>query len=223
MVTNNHSLTTKLTPVLLGIHVVAIPLYPHLPLQVLLVTAVLTLWTLLIISGRISQPGRLVMLLLTMMVVAVLMLSYGTILGQQPGSAMLLLLSFLKLFEMKSARDIAIVIFMGLFLIASKFFYSQSLLVAIYVFVVVVYLTSLLIVFSDRLGTTRFKARMYKSLRMIIQAVPLMLILFVLFPRIPSPLWGVPKDAAAATTGISDEMSPGSINRLIGSGRLRFV
>ena len=201
MDTNNHRLTTKLTPVLLGIHVVALPLYPHMPLLVLLVTAVLTLWTLLIISGRVSQPGRLVMLLLTMMVVAVLMLSYGTILGQQPGSAMLLLLSFLKLFEMKSARDIAIVIFMGLFLIASKFFYSQSLLIAIYVFVVVVYLTSLLIVFSDRLGTTRFKARMYKSLRMIIQAVPLMLILFVLFPRIPSPLWGVPKDAAGSNNG----------------------
>ena len=222
MDTNNHRLTTKLTPVLLGIHVVALPLYPHMPLLVLLVTAVLTLWTLLIISGRVSQPGRLVMLLLTMMVVAVLMLSYGTILGQQPGSAMLLLLSFLKLFEMKSSRDIAIVIFMGLFLIASKFFYSQSLLIAIYVFVVVVYLTSLLIVFSDRLGTTRFKARMYKSLRMIIQAVPLMLILFVLFPRIPSPLWGVPKDAVAATTGISDEMSPGSINRLVGSGEVAF-
>ena len=96
MDTNNHRLTTKLTPVLLGIHVVALPLYPHMPLLVLLVTAVLTLWTLLIISGRVSQPGRLVMLLLTMMVVAVLMLSYGTILGQQPGSAMLLLLSFLS-------------------------------------------------------------------------------------------------------------------------------
>ena len=222
METSNHKLTAKLTPVLLGIHIVALPLYPHMPLQVLLVTAVLTLWTILIISGRISPPGRFVMLILTMMVVAVLIQSFGTILGQQPGSAMLLLLSFLKLFEMKSTRDIAIVIFMGLFLVASKFFFSQSLLIAVYVFVVVVYLTSLLIVFSDRLGTTRFNVRMYKSLRMIIQAVPLMLILFVLFPRIPGPLWGVPKDAQAATTGISDEMSPGSINQLIGSGEVAF-
>jgi hypothetical protein len=222
MDTNNHELTTKLTPVLLGIHIVALPLYPHMPLPVLLVTAVLTLWTLLIISGRISQPGRFVMLLLTMMVVVVLMQSYGTILGQLPGSSMLLMLSFLKLFEMKSTKDVAIVIFMGLFLVASKFFFSQSVLIAVYVFVVVVYLTSLLIVFSDRLGTTRFNARMYQSLRMIIQAVPLMLILFLLFPRIPGPLWGLPEDAQAATTGISEEMSPGSINRLIGSGEVAF-
>ncbi len=222
MDTSNHGLTAKLSPVLLGIHIVALPLYPHLPLQVLLVTAVFTLWTWLIISGRVSQPGRLMMFMLTMMVVAVLMQSYGTILGQMPGSAMLLMLSFLKLFEMKSTRDIAVVIFMGLFLVASKFFFSQSLLIAIYVFVAVVYLTSLLIVFSDRLGTTHFNARMYKSLNMIIQAVPLMLILFVLFPRLPGPLWGLPEDAQAATTGISDEMSPGSIDQLIGSGKVAF-
>lgn len=222
MDTSNHKLTMRLTPVLLGIHIVALPLYPHMPLLVLLATAILTLWMLLIVSGRISQPGRFVVFMLTVMVVAVLMKSFGTIFGQQPGSAMLLLLSFLKLFEMKSTRDIAIVIFMGFFLVASKFFYSQSLLIAIHVFIVVVYLTSLLIVFSDRLGTTRFNARMYKSLRMIIQAVPLMLILFVLFPRIPGPLWGLPKDAQTATTGLSDEMSPGSINRLVGSGEVAF-
>jgi transglutaminase-like putative cysteine protease len=218
----NSKLTAKLGPVLLGIHIVALPLYPHMPLPIILVTALFTLWTLLIISGRVAQPGRFLMLLLTMVVIAVLMQSFGTIFGQRPGSAMLLLLSFLKLFELKSTRDIAIVIFMGFFLIASNFFYSQSLLIAIYVFVVVVYLISVLIVFSDRLGTTGYKVRVHRSLRMIIQAMPLMLILFVLFPRIPGPLWGLPKDVQPSTTGISDEMSPGSINQLVSSGEVAF-
>ncbi len=222
METRDNRLTRKLAPVLLGIHIVALPLYPHMPIPVLLVAAFFTLWALLIVSGRVTQPGRLLMLILAIMVVAVLLQSFGTILGQQPGSAMLLLLSFLKLFEMKSTRDIAIVIFMGFFLIASNFFYTQSLLIAIYVFVVVVYLTSLLIVFSDRLGSTRFNSRMHRSMRMIIQAVPLMLVLFVLFPRIPGPLWGLPKDAQSATTGLSDEMSPGTINRLVSSGEVAF-
>ena len=217
-----NALTQKLAPVLLGIHLVALPLYPHMPLPVLLLTAVFTLWAWLIISGRFSQPGRLVMFTLTLIVVVVLIQSFGTILGQQAGSAMLLLLSFLKLFEMKSTRDIAIVIFMGMFLVASKFFFSQSLLIALHVIFVVVYLTSLLIVFSDRLDTMHFTARLHKSLRMIMQAAPLMLILFVLFPRMPGPLWGLPDDAQAATTGLSDEMSPGSINRLVGSGEVAF-
>lgn len=215
-------LTERLAPVLLGVHIVALPLYPHLPLSVLLLTAVFTVWAWLISVGRVSQPGRFVMFLLTAAVVAVLMQAFGTILGQQPGSAMLLLLAFLKLFEMKSTRDIAIVIFMSFFLVASKFFYSQSLLIAVHVFIVVVYLTSLLIVFSDRLGTTRFNERMHKSFHMIMQAVPLMLILFVLFPRMPGPLWGLPRDAQSATSGLTDEMSPGSINRLVGSGEVAF-
>jgi transglutaminase-like putative cysteine protease len=222
MSSNNGKLTAKLGPVLLGIHIVALPLYPHMPLPIILISAVFTVWTLLMISGRVAQPGRFLMLLLTMVVVAVLMQSFGTIFGQQPGSAMLLLLSFLKLFELRSTRDIAIVIFMGFFLIASNFFYSQSLLIAIYVFIVVVYLISVLIVFSDRLGTTDYKVRVHKSLRMIIQAVPLMLILFVLFPRIPGPLWGLPKDVQPSTTGLSDEMSPGSINQLVSSGEVAF-
>jgi len=218
----DRKLTAGLLPVLLGIHMVAVPLYPHMPLLVLLVAAVFTLWTLLIISGRVSQPGRFTLVLLAAMVVAVLLQSFGTIFGQRPGSAMLLLLAFLKLFEMKSTRDIAIVIFMGFFLIASNFFYSQSLLIAIYVFVVVIYLTTLLIVISDRLGTTRFNMRIRKSLHMVTQAVPLMLVLFLLFPRIPGPLWGLPRDAQSATTGLSDEMSPGSINRLVSSGDVAF-
>ena len=215
-------LTGKLAPVLLGIHIVALPLYPHMPATVLLLTAVFTVWTLLIISGRLPQPGRFVMFMLSLLVLAVLMQSFGTILGQLPGSAMLLLLAFLKLFEMKSTRDIAIVIFMGFFLVASKFFYSQSMLIAIYVFIVVVYLTSLLIVFSDRLGTMQFSTRIKRSLRMIYQAVPLMLILFVMFPRMPGSLWGLPRDAQSATSGLSEEMSPGTINRLVGSGEVAF-
>jgi transglutaminase-like putative cysteine protease len=215
-------LTSRLAPVLLGIHIVGLPLYPHMPLPVLVTITVFTAWTILIISGKLAQPGRILVFLLTATVVAVLMKSFGTILGQQSGSAMLLLLSFLKLFEMKSSRDIMIVIFMGFFLLASKFFYSQGLLVAVHVFVAVVYLTSLLIMFSDRLGTTSFNTRVYKSLRMIVQAVPLMLVLFVLFPRIPGPIWGLPKDVQSATTGLSDKMSPGSINRLVASGDVAF-
>ncbi len=227
MGTSRHSfsqdrLTAKLGPVLLGIHIVALPLYPHMPLPVLLTVVLFSIWTLLIILGRVVQPGRLTMVLLACIVVAVLVLSFGTIFGQQPGSAMLLLLSFLKLFEMKSTRDIAIVIFMGFFLIASNFFYSQSLMIAIYVFVVVVYLTSVLIVFSDRLGTTRFIVRVQHSLQMILLAVPLMLILFVLFPRVPGPLWGLPKDTQTAATGLSEAMSPGSISRLVSSGEVAF-
>jgi hypothetical protein len=46
--------------------------------------------------------------------------------------------------------------------------------------------------------------------RLVLQGLPLMLVLFVLFPRIQGPLWGLPADAYTHRTGLSDSMSPGT-------------
>ena len=212
----------KLTPVLIGIHLVALPMYAQLPPYVLLLIASFTAWTLLIISGHIKQPIAFIRVMLAIAVLVSLLFSYGTIFGQEPGTAMLLMLSFLKLFEMKDKRDVLLVIFLGYFLIATNFFTNQSPWIAVYVFVVVIYLTSLLLVFSDRLSSTSFKTRIKISSRMVMQAIPLMLVLFVLFPRIPGPLWSLPEEAKSAQTGVDDKMSPGSINNLISSGAVAF-
>ena len=48
---------------------------------------------------------------------------------------------------------------------------------------------------------------------MIAQGLPIAAALFLLFPRLASPLWGLPADRMAAT-GLSDRMSPGSISEL---------
>lgn len=212
----------KLPPVLIGIHLVALPLYSRMPVYVLLLIAMFTLWTVLIVVGRTSQPNKIIRTMLIGVILFSLIVSYGSIFGQGPGTSMLLMLSFLKLFEMKDKRDVIIVIFMGYFLIASNFFHTQSPWIAAYVFAVVIYLTSLLIVFSDRLGSTDFKSRLRISGKMILQATPLMLILFLLFPRVHGPLWGLPNDVQVARTGISENMSPGSINGLISSGAVTF-
>ncbi|MDT8452431.1 MAG: DUF3488 domain-containing protein [Gammaproteobacteria bacterium] len=203
----------KLTPVLIGIHLVALPMYSRLPPYILLPIAVLTLWSLLIIASRARQPKAWLRIVLAFVVIVALLASYGTVFGQEPGTAMLLMLSFLKLFEMKARRDVLLVIFVGYFLVATHFFHSQSPWIAAYVFVVVIYLTSLLIVFSDRLASTDFKTRMKMSARMVLQAIPLMLVLFVLFPRIQGPLWSLPDDAKSATTGVGDENVAGQHQR----------
>ena len=91
----------KLLPVLIGIHMVALPMYTRLPPYVLLLIVAFTIWTLLIISGRVQQPVRFIRILLAAAVVMSLIVSYGTIFGQMPGTSMVLMLSFLKLFEMK--------------------------------------------------------------------------------------------------------------------------
>ena len=56
---------------------------------------------------------------------------------------------------------------------------------------------------------------------LLLQALPLTLILFILFPRVQGPLWGLPQDAYASS-GLDDKMSPGSISRLSLSEAVAF-
>jgi transglutaminase-like putative cysteine protease len=46
--------------------------------------------------------------------------------------------------------------------------------------------------------------------------------LFLLFPRVQGPLWGVPEDAYAGITGLSDTMSPGNLAHLALSDAVAF-
>jgi transglutaminase-like putative cysteine protease len=55
-----------------------------------------------------------------------------------------------------------------------------------------------------------------------LQALPVMLILFVLFPRIAGPLWKLPEDGRGASTGLSDTMSPGDVTNLSKSDEVAF-
>ena len=56
----------------------------------------------------------------------------------------------------------------------------------------------------------------------MLQALPVMLILFLLFPRIPGPFWALPKASGAGVTGLSEEMSPGTLAQLSLSDEVAF-
>jgi hypothetical protein len=49
-----------------------------------------------------------------------------------------------------------------------------------------------------------------------------MLLLYLLFPRVTGPLWGLPQDAHAGLSGLPSQMSPGSISNLTLSGAIAF-
>jgi transglutaminase-like putative cysteine protease len=207
---------------LLAIHLSALPLYSGMPLTIILLLATLSLWQLLIIKRNRRNPGKIVKTLIILASFLVTLYSYGHIFGQQPGIALVILMSILKLFETNSSRDCYVIIYSAFFIIASNFFHSQSIWLIIYVFFVVVTLVTILIALSDRLKTVTLVERFKLASRFVIYATPLMLILFLLFPRIPGPLWALPEDAYTSQTGLSEEMSPGSINRLISSSAIAF-
>jgi transglutaminase-like putative cysteine protease len=57
---------------------------------------------------------------------------------------------------------------------------------------------------------------------MMVQAVPLMVVLFVLFPRVQGPVFGFPQATSTGVTGLSDTMSPGDLASLSLSDEVAF-
>ncbi len=148
--------------------------------------------------------------------------SYGSLAGRDVGVALLVLLAGFKIFESDSKRDFYISSYLGYFLVITNFFYTQTIPTASYMMFIIIIMTTGLIVFNDtERQLTTFK-RFKLSTTLIIQAIPLLLVLFILFPRINGPLWGIPKDAFTGITGIDDEISPGSISNLAQSNSVAF-
>jgi transglutaminase-like putative cysteine protease len=158
--------------------------------------------------------------LLTVGTVAGVFLSYRTIVGRDPGVTLLAMLLFLKLLETRVARDIFVVAFLVYFVALANFFYSQSIPIAGLMLVTVIVTTTALVGFSapERALLDDLKT----AGRMLIEAGPVMLLLFILFPRVQGPLWGVPQDAYTGVTGLSDTMSPGAISALSLSDAIAF-
>jgi hypothetical protein len=141
-------------------------------------------------------------------------LTYGTLFGRDAGVALLVVMLTLKLLEMASLRDAMIVIFLSYFVVLTNFLYSQTIPTAALMLLGVWVITGTMIGLQWRPGALRYQDTLRLSGVMLAQATPVMLILFLLFPRVQGPLWGLPRDAFAGISGLSDSMSPGTLSRL---------
>jgi transglutaminase-like putative cysteine protease len=121
--------------------------------------------------------------------------------------------------ELRTARDAMALIFLSCFILITNFLYSQSLPTALYMLVtLMVIMASWVHLHAPGIA---IKPRLRVAAVLLLQAIPLTLILFILFPRVPGPLWGLPQDAFARS-GLDDTMSPGSVGRLALSDAVAF-
>jgi len=151
--------------------------------------------------------------------------SYGRINGQQPGTALLVAMAVMKLLEMRSRRDVMVTVFLMYFILLTHFLHSQEIWTAGYLLGCAVAITALLVDVNHPGRSLSLKRTLELGGRMVLLSIPLTLVFFVLFPRIPGPLWGLPTDAGsggASLSGMSDEMAPGDISNLILSERTAF-
>ncbi len=206
-------------------------LAPHMPRFPLLLSIAFigaALWRILGAMQRMPLPDRQhPWLWVAKQVVAVsafiaVYIAYHGQLGREAGVELLAALLGLKLLEMRSGRDYYVVAFLCYFLVVTNFFYSQTMATALYMFGLVVLVTAVLIQFNT---PTRYRSN-FQMMRLAAlitaQAIPLMVVSFFLFPRIPGPLWGLPQDAFDGVTGLSEEMRVGQIARLGVSNEIAF-
>jgi transglutaminase-like putative cysteine protease len=218
---------TGMVFLLAGLVVVLLSHIDHLPLWTSLTCFSLIMWRLLYDMHRLPLPNRYVLFLMFALIILGVLSHYLTIVGREAGTALLITLICLKLFEIKSLRDISLIIQLAFFAIVVTFLFSQSIFVALSMLVAVVLLITALISFQHaKSGKYRLaysdKDHLRLATKMVMYAIPLAIIIFIFFPRTSTPLWGLPHDAFAAKTGLSDEMSPGNISNLVDSQEVAF-
>ena len=177
-------------------------------------------WRVYLGVAHAPLPPQWLLLALTGAAMAGIWAQYHTIFGRSPGIVLLCLFSGLKLLEMRSHRDATVVAFLCFFLIVTNFFYSQSIPTALVMCVALVAITTTLVGFAA--PQRRSQANLRTAGLLLAHAAPAALVLFLLFPRVQGPLWGVPQDAYAGISGLSDTMSPGNLARLALSDATAF-
>ena len=228
MVQPRHS---RLSPsaflLLLSVMVVLLPLIPYLPVWLTIFCASLIVWRLLYDLGRVSLPGRAIRIILILFALIGLFFSYYTLFGRTAGSAFLAVLLCMKLLETHTVRDRMVVTFLAYFMIVIGFLFSQSIATGVYMLFQALLLTTSMISINHQPANYLPRHTVYKHYtqlagRMLLLAMPLTLVLFILFPRVPGPLWGMPEDVGGATTGLSEQMSPGRISQLSNNDTVAF-
>lgn len=223
--------TLSVREVLALIGVLTLALAPHMlrfPPLLNVGFAAAALWRVLGAHGRAALPDREHRVLwVAKHIVAIgaflaISIAYRGNLGREAGVELLATLLGLKLLEMLNERDYFVVAILCYFLVVTNFFYSQTVPTALYMFGIVILVTAVLVQFHTPPAYRRAPALLRQASLLTLQAVPLMAIAFVLFPRLPGPLWGLPQDAFDAASGLSETMTIGDITRLGLSNEIAF-
>jgi transglutaminase-like putative cysteine protease len=199
---------------------VVIPHATRAPWWLTLLTLCLYAWRIHYSMHAVPLPSRWLVLAVAGIAMLGVWVEYRTIFGRQPGIVLLMLFSGLKVLETRTHRDAAAAAFLGYFLIITNFLYTQSILTALAMAVALVAITATLTCFSA--PNRAPSANLRTAALLLAHAVPAAAALFLLFPRIQGPLWGLPQDAYSARTGLSETMTPGGISRLVLSDAIAF-
>jgi transglutaminase-like putative cysteine protease len=209
-----------------------VPMVVFVPLWIAFLGTSLVGLRFLLVARAARNPGtatpaiRSWMLGLLALVTAIaIRQSLGYFVGRDPCVAFLFALIGIKFLETHVERDGTMIACLACLLIVTPFFYSQSLLTAAAAIPAVLLLGGALQVLARPTGLAPlpggWRTPLASTTKMFVQGIPVAAALFLVFPRVAGPLWGVPADHAA-NSGLSDYMEPGIISELSLSDAVAF-
>jgi len=206
--------------VVVAVLAAALPLLLHLP-----ETVGMGIGAVALVSGwsALRKPLPLALrLLLVMVITGAVLMGFGFRVGRDAGSALMLSMLVLKLSELREFDDAKRVVAYALFAPFAAFLQDQGpITLALGLLAAMGVLLAMERLAEAPAAPKPLRREIPGLLRSLALATPLALVGFWLFPRLPTPLWGLPENAVART-GLSESMAPGDWIDLMGSDKPAF-
>lgn len=213
---------------LLAVSLAVLPNVPRLPSMLMAVVGGGLLLALFSAWRGLTLPGWL-RALLAISSAGLVFYAYDFSIGRDTGSALLLVMLSLKMLELRTLRDARSGLSFSLFVLMAAFLNNQAfwvfgttLLAGFGIFYALAQLSSHQTPDQHRPPTsvTWWRSPTIQLIgKLALLSLPLALVLFLFFPRLASPLWGLPENAMEQTTGLGDQMSPGRLSELLTDDR----
>ena len=197
-----------------------LPHLAHLAPWCIALTALMLFWRAQLALSSAPLPSRWAVGGVLLVAVGLTLWTERTLFGKEAGVTLLVVLMALKTLELRARRDAMVVFFLGFFLVLTNFLYSQSLATAAAMLLSVWGLLTALVLAHMPVGKPSLRQAGTVAARAAALGTPLMVALFLLFPRI-GPLWGVPHDAVGKT-GLSGSMRMGAMAEIANDDEIAF-
>lgn len=203
-----------------SVGLIVFPHITHLPVTISAFFYLLLGWRFTGIWKQNWLPTKLIIFFLTVCGLALIYSQHQGVLGRDAGTRLFVTALALKLLEIKSERDIYLITYLAFIVAASQFLFEQSLIMAAYILFVCCVLLATLVCINS--GKPKPLAALKTAGIILVQALPIAIVLFILFPRVEAPKWMLFNEKHQAKMGLSDSMEPGSISDLGLSDELVF-
>lgn len=203
-----------------GFTLAVLPHVPDLKVWIVLLAAALATLRITIEFKQWRMPPKWALILTGFACMLSVLLSYRTLNGIEAGTAFLVATGGMKLLETRNVRDLTVLVFVSYFLLFAGFLYHQSLVRLPWMLVTILFLTATLLR-THQTAPMQIREALGLTGKMLLQALPIAVLLFLFFPRLPGAFWSMPA-RDSATTGLDEEMSPGDVSELSVSGQIAF-